>query len=235
MQTERHCINVISWKHSGTLLFLAVSTLLHAGVLVFFQSHLMKYFSVKLPTNTGLQIALLDNSHQISITGAKIRKDNSAVKRNTYTVVKKIPEKPNLTQKAVDINHTLKTNLVNSNAANSDYLKNPSQSHAKKIDNSTDIKKRLLKRVDAEIKKYIIYPDIARKRGWEGLVMIGFQFSDAGLIRNVHLFKSSGFPILDQSALNAFQQISHIQFMDTIPTKSSKILHVPIEFQLIEG
>jgi len=97
------------------------------------------------------------------------------------------------------------------------------------------INQKILKRVHNELQKYIVYPVMARQRGWAGLVLVGFQFNDAGLIRNIHLSKSSGYPILDQSALNAFQQITDTQFADALRTDHWRVLQLPIEFRLVEG
>jgi len=235
MQTEQNRFKPESWKYSATFPFVVLSTLLHAGVLIFVYSNSMNLFTFKLPSNTSLQITFLDNSSQHSTSSANAGKTNAAAKHKSDTAIKNVPAKPNLDHNAENIHYTPETNRLNSNVANSNYIEKTNPPSAKKIGQATDIKQRILKHVNTEIKKYIVYPTMARKRGWAGLVMIGFQLSDAGLIRNVHLFKSSGFPILDQSALNAFQQISHIQFIDAIPAKNINILHLPIEFQLIEG
>ena len=54
--------------------------------------------------------------------------------------------------------------------------------------------KRVLRRVNDELKKHISYPLLARKRGWAGIVTIGFQFTDNGLIHNIQhmIFREAG-------------------------------------------
>lgn len=46
-----------------------------------------------------------------------------------------------------------------------------------------------------------VYPEIARVRGYEGVVFIAVQILPNGCVGNVKIRKSSGYAILDQSAL----------------------------------
>ncbi|MCA1907137.1 MAG: energy transducer TonB, partial [Magnetospirillum sp.] len=46
------------------------------------------------------------------------------------------------------------------------------------------------------------YPTLARRRGWEGLVVLLVWVNELGLAQSVALHQSSGHDILDQSALN---------------------------------
>jgi len=45
------------------------------------------------------------------------------------------------------------------------------------------------------------YPTLARRRGWEGLVVVLVMVNELGLAQSVELHQSSGHDILDQSAL----------------------------------
>ena len=48
-----------------------------------------------------------------------------------------------------------------------------------------------------------VYPEIARVRGYEGVVLIAAEILPTGRVGNVKIRKSSGYAILDQSALEA--------------------------------
>jgi len=50
------------------------------------------------------------------------------------------------------------------------------------------------------------YPSIARGMGWQGKVMLRVQVSDQGLSDAVEIERSSGYDILDESALEAIKQ-----------------------------
>ena len=45
------------------------------------------------------------------------------------------------------------------------------------------------------------YPPLARRRGWEGEVRLGLRLEPDGRVTHIHIVKSSGFAILDKSAL----------------------------------
>ena len=47
------------------------------------------------------------------------------------------------------------------------------------------------------------YPQVARKRGWEGTVLLRLTVNREGTVERVNTHKSSGFPDLDESAVQA--------------------------------
>ncbi len=55
-----------------------------------------------------------------------------------------------------------------------------------------------------------VYPMLARQRGFEGEVLLGFRVVDDGAIQSVHVARSSGNRLLDQSALQTLKQIERI-------------------------
>jgi TonB family protein len=48
-----------------------------------------------------------------------------------------------------------------------------------------------------------VYPEIARARGYEGIVLVSAEILHTGRVEQAKIRKSSGYSILDQSALNA--------------------------------
>jgi protein TonB len=46
-----------------------------------------------------------------------------------------------------------------------------------------------------------VYPEIARVRGYEGVVLVAAEILPNGRVGNIKIRKSSGYAILDQSAL----------------------------------
>lgn len=47
------------------------------------------------------------------------------------------------------------------------------------------------------------YPQFARAQGWEGTVVLRIQVNQAGTVDSIRTRKSSGFPILDESAIQS--------------------------------
>jgi len=60
------------------------------------------------------------------------------------------------------------------------------------------------------IERSKVYPLLARQHGWEGEVLLAFRVVGDGAIRSVHVARSSGNRLLDQSALEALQHIERV-------------------------
>lgn len=75
------------------------------------------------------------------------------------------------------------------------------------------------------------YPTLARRRGWEGLVVLLVLVDEMGTAQSVALHQSSGHDILDQSALNTVKSWRFVparQGGHTVPAS----VQVPIRFSL---
>jgi protein TonB len=75
------------------------------------------------------------------------------------------------------------------------------------------------------------YPRTARRRGWQGEVLLRVSVSENGQVLSARVEKSSGYGILDDTAL---QQVSNWRFRPAqrngIPRQDTVI--VPVHFQL---
>ena len=77
-----------------------------------------------------------------------------------------------------------------------------------------------------------LYPRIAKKRGWEGTVIMEVIVKENGVVDKVLLLKSSGYKILDKEALET------VKTWKFFPAKTgdmafSSTVSVPVKFQLI--
>jgi len=80
------------------------------------------------------------------------------------------------------------------------------------------------------IREHIEYPFIARKMGWQGKVVVGIELSPSSC-EGVKLVKSSGFSILDQSALSTVKKLCP-RFPK--PAQGKVLVKVPIAFRLTD-
>ncbi len=71
------------------------------------------------------------------------------------------------------------------------------------------------------------YPDRARRLGREGRVLLSFDLSSDGVIRNVSIISSSGSRILDD---NAKEVVEKTTFNQRIPY--ARRVHLPVEYRL---
>jgi len=76
------------------------------------------------------------------------------------------------------------------------------------------------------IEKHLTYPYLARRNGYEGTVVVSFILQDAS-IKNISIEKSSGYSILDKSAVDAIKKIEPLVNI----RKDVKIV-IPINFSL---
>ena len=93
----------------------------------------------------------------------------------------------------------------------------------------------MIKYLETEFRTRFKYPMVARKRGWQGKVVVGVDVNKAGLIHNVNIKQSSGYAVLDNNAIRTFEDIG-----DIIPALSkgnsrSYQFTIPVIYQLTKG
>lgn len=66
-------------------------------------------------------------------------------------------------------------------------------------------------RLNHDIARYFTYPALARRKGWQGTVLLGFEVSADGRIHHIRVKRSSGHGLLDHSALRALEQVERIE------------------------
>jgi len=75
--------------------------------------------------------------------------------------------------------------------------------------------------------KRLTYPPEAKKRGWEGVVLVCFVIRENGTVEQLRVMKSSGHEVLDEHAIRT---ISSVQPYPRPPVKAELI--IPIAFKL---
>lgn len=73
----------------------------------------------------------------------------------------------------------------------------------------------------------IIYPERARRMGWEGRVTLSFTVNENGSIGDIKIINSSGFPVLDENARDA---VAKTNFKRKVPVRLVVLL--PVEYRL---
>jgi periplasmic protein TonB len=82
-------------------------------------------------------------------------------------------------------------------------------------------------RLREAIQRHIIYPDVARRLGWQGRTVVSFLLEPTGHANALQLLESSGFASLDASALQAVARAAPLP----ASTESVQIV-MPIVFSL---
>lgn len=92
----------------------------------------------------------------------------------------------------------------------------------------------MLARIKTDLARHFHYPRIARQRGWEGEVILGFVLNPDGRIDTIKITKSSGFYLLDQAACKSLQQVRQLQLADLQPG-SARHLQLPVIYRLTDS
>lgn len=61
-----------------------------------------------------------------------------------------------------------------------------------------------------ELARHFSYPLLARKRGWEGEVLLAFRLEADGRIVDARIARSSGHGVLDRAALTALGKVKRV-------------------------
>ncbi len=69
---------------------------------------------------------------------------------------------------------------------------------------------RIRARLITDLARNFAYPTIARQRGWQGTVLVGFHVGDDGRLDKIHVARSSGYYVLDKSALDSIGRIGRL-------------------------
>lgn len=93
----------------------------------------------------------------------------------------------------------------------------------------------LLGEIQNRLDRYLTYPIRARKRGWQGEVMITLNVNERGQLNNVHLAKSSGYSLLDRSAVTAIIKLKDISLPSELGNLQAMDLELPVRYELSEG
>jgi len=94
---------------------------------------------------------------------------------------------------------------------------------------------RILSQIRRDLSQYFYYPPLARRKGLQGTVLLGFGISGQGAIHNIRVVKSSGYTILDLAAQDAMQQLEKLSWYAASLHGKAMDLELPIIFRLTEG
>jgi protein TonB len=78
------------------------------------------------------------------------------------------------------------------------------------------------------------YPAIARRKGWQGVVILALHIESDGLISDLHVNETSGYAALDQAAVKSLQLASIPGARQWLHGHSIDML-IPIEYRLLDS
>jgi protein TonB len=78
------------------------------------------------------------------------------------------------------------------------------------------------------------YPPLARRKGWQGTVILALRIESNGRISRLHVNETSGYPVLDRAAVESLQLASVPQADEWLHGKPVDII-VPVEYRLVDS
>lgn len=88
-------------------------------------------------------------------------------------------------------------------------------------------------KIAIEFARYFYYPDAARRRNWQGEVVLEFVLLQDGQLDQIRVQHSSGYRLLDDAAMQALQQLRPQRELALLTT--ANVLHVlPVSYRLLD-
>ncbi len=91
---------------------------------------------------------------------------------------------------------------------------------------------KIIGHVRKRMQYHFTYPRLARRQGWQGQVLLGFQVDHTGSIQHIHVKQSSGYAILDNSAITALHKIGRVENNEAGFFNKNWQLEIPIIYRL---
>lgn len=104
-----------------------------------------------------------------------------------------------------------------------------------KASTSSVARSKVTQHVQLALIRELNYPMIARRRGWEGVVIIAVHLDAQGNLSDFRMIKTSGYPILDASATRSLQRLAAVP--EVIHWLNGRELNIelPVEYRLIDS
>ena len=99
-------------------------------------------------------------------------------------------------------------------------------------DPPADTVNRIKAHLYTDLARYFDYPIMARQHGWEGRVTVAMNVAADGQLQQIRVIRSSGFAILDDSALQSLRRIDHIDDAVTLLNGQQLAMQFPVVYRL---
>ncbi len=94
---------------------------------------------------------------------------------------------------------------------------------------------QLLGQLQTSLSRYLVYPPLARSRGWEGTVLLGLRVESDGHLDKIRIERSSGYAVLDHSALNSLIRLGQLAEVSAWLNGRGMDMQLPVIYRLIEN
>jgi protein TonB len=100
---------------------------------------------------------------------------------------------------------------------------------------SLKVSERVSAALQSKLAESFEYPWLARKRGWQGLVTLSLHIEPDGMLSQWKVARTSGYSLLDRSALRAAKRIVRLPQADRLLNGRSLTLSIPVRYRLVDS
>ena len=86
-----------------------------------------------------------------------------------------------------------------------------------------------------DLARHFEYPLVARMRGWQGTVLLGLRVESDGRLDRIRVERSSGYAVLDHSALNSLSRLGYLTEAASWLNGRSIDMQLPVIYRLVEN
>ncbi len=147
----------------------------------------------------------------------------------TFSAPQSTPEKPASQSTAVQSDNTEKFRRVKATALNTN---NEAQKRDDEARQREALRNYLLGELRDQLSRYLTYPQRARRRGWEGEVLLAMEINTQGQLQNIQLVHSSGYATLDRSAMKSLSRVERLPLPATARRQEAMNLQLPVVYRL---
>lgn len=133
------------------------------------------------------------------------------------------------------VSHPAATPVDTAPAPGETALRKPSPDSETRTASDPALANQLRSLLHAALDQHFVYPEFARRQGWEGRVDVLVHLDRDGRLDAMRVVHSSGYGILDQDALLALQRIVTIPEARAWLRGYSYDLQLPVIYRLTEG
>jgi len=110
-----------------------------------------------------------------------------------------------------------------------------SQATASPTSSAPNVREQVSAALHNQLLKRFEYPWLARKRGWQGKVTLSLRIARDGVLSDWKVARTSGYAVLDRSALAAAKTIGRLPDSSALLQGRSLQLIIPVEYQLLDS
>lgn len=101
--------------------------------------------------------------------------------------------------------------------------------------NLATLENYLIGRLQSELSRHLVYPRLARERGWQGTVLVSVVLAPDGVVQGLRLVHSSGHFLLDDASLTGLRKLHTLSLAGDQRWSDPIEVMLPIRFQLIDN